>query len=60
MAKFYVLTTEVRHNTYVIEADSKEQAEDYFYSGDYEPDESNFQSEEIHMTYSDSEAMKIG
>ena len=58
--KYYILTTEVRHNTYVIEADSKEEAEDLFFSGDCGEDyESEFQSEELHNIYCEDEAIKL-
>ena len=54
--KYYILTTEVRHNSYVVEADSKEEAEDLFFSGDCGEDyESEFQSEELHCIYSEDE-----
>ncbi len=58
--KYYILTTEVRHNSYVVEANSKEEAEALFLSGDYEQDyESEFQSEELHDIYSEDEAIKL-
>jgi hypothetical protein len=54
--KYYILTTEVRHNTYVVEATSEEEAEDLFISGDYEDDyKSEFQSEELHCIYCEDE-----
>ena len=58
--KYYILTTEIRHNSYVVEANSKEEAEDLFFSGDYEEDyESDFQSEEIHGVYCEDGAIKL-
>ena len=54
--RYYILTTEVRHNTYVVEANSREEAEDLFISGDYEDDyKSEFQSEELDCIYCEND-----
>ncbi len=58
--KYYVLTTEVRYNSYVVEANSKDEAKYLFMSGDYEEDyESEFQSEELHTIYCEDEEIKL-
>ena len=58
--KYYILTTEVRHNTYVVEATSEEEALDRFYDGTLEDDyESEFQSEELHDICCEDEAIKL-
>lgn len=57
--KYYILTTEVVHHTYVVEANSEEHAQQLFYFGDYEIHDSESQSEEIHTMYCENEAIKL-
>jgi len=59
MKKYYILTTEVRHNTYAVEANSKEEANEMFLVEDLTVTDIDYVSEEIHKVYCEDEVIKL-
>lgn len=62
MKKYYILTTEVRNNTYAVEANSEEEAHEMFFDDDLtvtQPVDIDYVSEEIHKVYCEDEVIKL-
>ena len=64
MKKYYILTTEVRNNTYTVEANSEDEAHEMFFDSDIwdsadQPVDVDYVSEEIHKVYCEDEVIKL-